>query len=121
MPRPRVWTEETIVEAFRAWAREHDGPPGVNEWKRLHCEPSYQTVFRVFGTWNNALVASGFPARLNGDHNLKEEEMRAALVRVEAGETLASVGRDLGVTGQALGRRIMRLRRAFDVLSHTGS
>jgi hypothetical protein len=33
--------------------------------------------------------------------------------RVEKGETLKDVGREIGITGQALGRRIARHRRTF--------
>jgi hypothetical protein len=61
------WTAETIAYAIDLWHRKHLRTPTVNEWEAAGPNhPCRQTVIRVFGSWNAAMVAAGFRARGRG-------------------------------------------------------
>jgi hypothetical protein len=61
------WTPETIVYAMGLWARRHSRAPFMSEWDQAgENHPSRQTVSRVFGSWNEAMVAAGFNPRPRG-------------------------------------------------------
>src|SRR3954447_990670 len=63
-----VWTPETIVYALELWVRRYGRPPAAREWDRAgEDHPSRQTVQRVFGRWNRAIHAAGFPTRKQGE------------------------------------------------------
>lgn len=49
MPAGTFWTQESILDAVRAWAREHGEPPTSGTWKRAgYGHPSALTVWRTF-------------------------------------------------------------------------
>jgi hypothetical protein len=56
------WTREKIIAAMCAWPATHDGrAPRQREWANASPNnPPWPVVRRMFGTWNNALEASGF-------------------------------------------------------------
>jgi len=61
------WPMATVVVRMRSWADEHGRPPTLEEWRRAGTRnPSAATVRRLFGTWNDALVAAGFEPRRPG-------------------------------------------------------
>ena len=61
------WTPETIVYAIGLWYRRHSRIPFTSEWDQAgENHPSRQTVARVFGSWNEAMIAAGFDARPRG-------------------------------------------------------
>jgi hypothetical protein len=61
------WTHETIVYAITLWHRKHSRTPLTSEWDQAgENHPSRQTVARVFGSWNAAMIAAGFTARPRG-------------------------------------------------------
>jgi hypothetical protein len=61
------WTHDTIVYAITLWYRKHDRTPLTSEWDQAgENHPSRQTVARVFGSWNAAMIAAGFHARPRG-------------------------------------------------------
>jgi hypothetical protein len=61
------WTPETIVYAIGLWYRQHSRPPFTSDWDQAgENHPSRQTVARVFGSWNEAIVAAGFTPRPRG-------------------------------------------------------
>ncbi len=61
------WTNETILYAIHLWHRKHRRPPATSEWEQAgENHPSRQTVRRVFGSWNEAMVAAGFTPRPRG-------------------------------------------------------
>jgi hypothetical protein len=71
------WTRVRIVAAIRQWAREHnDVPPSSTDWHRFaprhtpgqlsRYRPSAKRVEVVFGSWNAAVEAAGFPTKHGG-------------------------------------------------------
>jgi Homing endonuclease associated repeat len=58
------WPRERIIDAIRAWEREHGSPPALREWRRSSAShPAAATVQRVFGSWNESIAAAGFVPR----------------------------------------------------------
>jgi len=57
---PHAWTPPQILDAL-----QRDGAPKADEWLRPGngTRPTFSTVRRIFGSWNNALEAAGFPRR----------------------------------------------------------
>lgn len=57
---PRAWTPAQVIAALR----RHDAPK-ADEWltETGGDHPAFSTVRRIFGTWNAALEAAGFPRR----------------------------------------------------------
>lgn len=55
------WSRDSIVLAIKAYVLQHGRRPSADEWKRAGPWPSYHTVVRHFGTWSDAIEASGFP------------------------------------------------------------
>jgi len=56
-----IWTPAAILEAMRAWARQHEGrAPTVTDWRRAQpgC-PSADQVIYVFGSFPHARDAAG--------------------------------------------------------------
>ncbi len=64
-----VWNRDAILYAIELWVRRHGRVPAAREWDRAgEDHPSRQTVQRVFGRWNRALLAAGYRARRPGEH-----------------------------------------------------
>jgi hypothetical protein len=62
----KAWTRDAIVAAFQRYAAETGAPPLCEEWQkadRPDYAPSSGPVFRLFGSWNEAMQAAGFPLR----------------------------------------------------------
>jgi hypothetical protein len=134
---PKKWTNELIIEAIQEWHLEHGDIPGANDWAKTDrpdwC-PATNTVYRNFGSWNNAIVAAGFTPRPReppdyvkskpgeGVWELMNEEQRERsrqasrermLKALEDPNSAISKGQKLG---QELGRKMfarMRARREF--------
>jgi hypothetical protein len=70
-PKP-VWTRDRILEAIRQWTAGHDGqPPATKDWRRKTPAagyPSTTVVYRLFGSWNSAILAAGFEPTPLGRH-----------------------------------------------------
>lgn len=61
------WTSDTIVYAITLWHRKHSRLPLTREWTQAgENHPSRMTVSRVFGSWNEAMIAAGFHPRPRG-------------------------------------------------------
>jgi hypothetical protein len=59
----RVWTRGRVVQAMQRWYGEHGRPPTRSDWQKASdWHPAASTVYRVFGSWKEALKA----ARLSG-------------------------------------------------------
>jgi len=59
----RWWTHERVCQAFRDHAVDGK-PPLAEEWPHgTQNHPGYQTVKRLFGTWNDAVKAAGLTPR----------------------------------------------------------
>ena len=61
---PSFWDEESVLEAFRRWEREHGKPPSSADWNRSgEYWPNDSRVRQMFGTWNAGMEAAGMPVR----------------------------------------------------------
>jgi hypothetical protein len=112
--RPAYWTEDRIVAAFQRFYDEHGKQPSHNDCLRHPYLPSSWTCFRVFGSFSNACVAAGFEGYPPGGADRHMDEETAVIIeRIGDGKdiTLKEVAGELGITGQALGRRIAKYRR----------
>jgi hypothetical protein len=61
-----TWTRDAIISAFQRYAAETGSPPLCADWQtadRPDYAPSAGPVFRLFGSWNEAMQAAGFPLR----------------------------------------------------------
>jgi hypothetical protein len=64
----RVWTDDLVVDAIRAWADWKGRPPIEEDWRRRRTadeprRPASSTVARVLGSWDAGLAAAGYPSR----------------------------------------------------------
>jgi hypothetical protein len=65
------WTENSLIEALRAWTAMYGNPPTSSQWQaskadsrfRQHAWPSSSVVIQVFGSWNKGIEAAGLSAR----------------------------------------------------------
>ena len=79
-PRPPVVSDQQIVEALRAYHREHGLSPLSSEWIRVGLWPDRNTISNRFGSWNTALKAAGLaPRRIAKDWS--DEEILLGLRR----------------------------------------
>jgi hypothetical protein len=66
----KTWTRESIVFAIRRWREEYGDPPYSKDWANRRTRPagypSTDTVRSVFGSWNDGLIAAGYPPRSRG-------------------------------------------------------
>lgn len=62
-PRPKPVTDAQIIEALRAYHREHGVSPRDADWRARGLRPNNVTISSRFGSWNGALYAAGLPAR----------------------------------------------------------
>ncbi|MDQ2894089.1 MAG: sigma-70 region 4 domain-containing protein [Actinomycetota bacterium] len=62
-PRPPAVSDEQILEALRAYHRQHAISPTTSEWQRLGLAPNTITISGRFGSWNAALTAAGLAPR----------------------------------------------------------
>lgn len=118
----RSITEAELVDALRAWAEKHGRQPSMDDWKTTTGLAGQ--VVKLFGTWGDAMVAAGFEALPPGDPRLPaardafDAESGRLQARIDAGESLGAVGRDVGLTGQSLGRRLRRWRDRYGAEGH---
>ena len=62
-----------VVEMGR-WNEEHGRPPTVGDWREAAGSwPAPSAVQRLFGSWSDGLVASGFPPRKRGRPRLQRD------------------------------------------------
>lgn len=59
MSRSRV-TREAAIEALRAFGDREGRRPTWDEWRARRCRPSTDTIAKLFGSWQDGLVAAGF-------------------------------------------------------------
>ncbi len=51
-------SDEQLLDALRAYAREHDCAPTVAVWRREHRRPGASVIIRRHGSWSAALAAA---------------------------------------------------------------
>lgn len=87
-PRVATWTREAIVDAIHRWAAGRGEPPAYQEWSPAMARrrgredvaeafyegewPPAAVVARRFGSWAEAIEASGFAARAPGWESARE-------------------------------------------------
>lgn len=112
-----TYAREDMLAALRAYAEENGEPPTFDAW--LGRRPGRTSLRDRFGSWNAALAAAGLRARPQGGREAPDgyrEESAALEARMAAGEPLAALAAELGVTSQALGRRLARHRKTSGAL-----
>lgn len=106
------WTPEAMKAWVLDYFEEHGYPPRqrVSPWRS-----SGGSLTAHFGTWNNLLLACGLPLACDR----RPETQQAIERRIAAGESVASIAHDLGMTKNAIyirlrirGIRIEQLRAA---------
>lgn len=115
-----TWTEEAARAAVADWVQRNGSVvPTLAEWTPAPdgC-PSKYTLFRIFGSWNAAIAAAGLTPNPPYVSNRKDDESWALQLRVDAGATLTELAPELGVTPQALGRRLQRYRARHPEWDH---
>lgn len=116
----RYWTDEEALDALRGWAEANGRTPVYRDWEPAPegC-PGSSCLVEKFGSWANALVVAGLEGRPPGDsirdRDAYDAETAAIAARFDAGETLAAIGREIGCTGQSLGRRVRAWREVYGV------
>lgn len=118
-PRPKRWTPELIVDRMREFERREGrrlrmndvagqaSPPGM---------PSGDAIRRAFGTFREACeVAYGEGIERGGRWAARNEDTERVIVALYSGKTLKELAEQRGISGQALGRRVVRYQRAHDL------
>ena len=99
-----TWTREAVLMAFQEWADANVGlPPRCQDCRNsngaLPLEPS---VARLFGSWNEGLLAAGFELRCDR----RESTYEAIVAAVRTGESVHSIAERFGVTPSNIWRRL---------------
>lgn len=106
-----MYSEQDVIESLQGFARDAGHPPSWEEWKAWGLRPSGSVMARLFGGWSNAMCAAGLPALpRGGEDRAKYEETARIAGRIDCGERQSVIARELGISCQALGRRVGRWR-----------
>jgi Homing endonuclease associated repeat len=100
--RPRVWTQQMILDALRE-AAVSGSAPSVGRWKKEKRSPSPAVIVTRYGSWNSACLAAGLevtPAP-RGMGGLSDAELVAGVAAFLADP----VARMRGVRGYAVWAR----------------
>ena len=103
------WTREEVLAEIKEWNLRHGEPPRANQWRGVagmspHPDwspggdfPSTTTVYKMFGGWNEAILAAGFKPRNNSAQAAREA---AARIGIPPGASKAQqlLGADLART-----------------------
>lgn len=106
------WTRERVKAALELWVEDTDAvrAPAITEWKPPPPGmPSISTIYH-YGGWNELWAEAGVVPNAQYVSNLRDYESQELQYRVDAGQTLAEIATELGITPQALGRRLARYR-----------
>lgn len=109
-----TWSKERIREAYERFHKETGSIP---TWKAISTRtpdipqrpdymPTHSTVHRYYGGHSNACVEIFGYCNTRGQH--QDDDTREALREYQHGKTLAELGSERGITGQAMGRRLNR-------------
>lgn len=113
------WTPERIAWAMLKFERENGRRLRSNDVTGKAAPegmPSSEAIRRHFGTFRYACeVIYGEGLAPGGRWATKDDDTAHVIVALYAGRTLADLGRERGMTGQALGRRVVRYLRSHDL------
>lgn len=112
----RAWTRETVVDAIRRWADEHDGvPPVATDWNHAGKPagfPYVTSVMREFGgLWAAAIEAAGFERPEPGKWGRDGEDMDLCVeirARYEAGEQPGVLAAEYGCGPNGIAYRVWK-------------
>lgn len=115
----RRWTPERIAWAMLKYQREQGRPLRSNEVTgRAAPEgmPSGTVICENFGSFRRACeIVYGEGLAPGGRWAVKDDDTERVIVALYSGRTLTDLGRERGISGQALGRRVVRYLRAHDL------
>jgi hypothetical protein len=85
---PGHWTRERCIAGLRAFHEIEGRTPRLDDFQKArHWPPSAATIWRVFGSWNSALVAAGIPVNratgASGQRHWSDEEILEAIRQAE--------------------------------------
>lgn len=109
----RFWSEAKIARRLQEFEERTGRRPTYRDAQTHKELPSPSIVDAHCGSWANAQVLAFGIATSKGDHAVKDEDTRLVLEELAKGRSLASIARDRGISGQALGRRVRRYREAY--------
>jgi len=68
MTRSQANRQATIISKMQTWEVLYGEPPKVADWRKVGGTswPSYLTVIRAFGSWDDAMREAGFEPRGRG-------------------------------------------------------
>jgi hypothetical protein len=107
------WTEERVIAAIRRWHELTGQAPSATDWYPSHPRhkpsaalglgrwPSNKAMRRVFGSWTAAVEAAGLEPRGRRDLH-RYDDLDAIVARIRAGESAASISREMGLTEYAV-------------------
>lgn len=110
------WSEQEIIDALQDFVEREGHRP---TWEDVSCRarklrlPHVSAIYRECGSWANAQILAFGEAVPQGGQNDKDEDTRAVIEALAQGATLVELGRERGISGQALGRRVNRYQRTF--------
>lgn len=60
--------QKWLIQRAKDWEQEHLEPPKASDWKGTRGThwPSYQTVYRAFGSWDAYIALCGWRPRGRG-------------------------------------------------------
>lgn len=103
-----VWTRGAVIAALNAWADSNGGiPPTCTDQREAPTGviPSPIAVKRLFGSWNEGLLAAGFELKTD-----RRPETAAAILRaVREGEHTRHIAQRLGCTTANIHQRLKHL------------
>lgn len=112
----RRWTPETIARAMIDFRLENGRPLRSNDVSGRAAPPgvpSGDAIRRHYGSFRNACEAVyGQGLEPGGRWATKDADTERVIVALYAGSTLTDLAAERGVTGQALGRRVVRYLRS---------
>jgi hypothetical protein len=115
----RRWTRDTIAQAMRVYRLENGRPLRCNDVTGKAAPPgmpSFAAIQHHYGSFRAACEAVyGEGLSPGGAWQAKDADTERVIVGLYAGRTLVELGRERGMSGQALGRRVVRYLRAHDL------
>jgi len=119
--RKKYWTEERAVQALRDFEKEHGRRPTSGDLKRCKSLPAPYTVERNFQYFSNLSILAFGDYRPQGSNGAKYEDTRLVIEELRKGRSLVELGRERGISGQALGRRVANYQRREREMRELGS
>jgi hypothetical protein len=110
MARTTYWTVEQIVATYREFREVHSRYPKADDLGEYGL-PHPEAVWRKCGSHTNACVLAFNDYRpQHYSFPDKHEDTEEVIRQLTLGRSLGTLGRERGISGQALGRRVKRYK-----------